>query len=240
MSTPRRSRHLVGGLVDQVHRRVAGLQVDARHVPLPELRPRLEHHPGLRAEDDVPDHELLRLGPGGLDRDLLQDRQRDRADEVLGLELRRLAELAEVDRHRRVAALDRGDRAAQADALAELRGERVGHELVPALEPEDLALEHGQAPALHDRRLPDAEQGRDLAVAAGRRAVAAAQAVEADGGVRRAVPREQLAGRDLVELVEPDPERLVLVADRVEVRPEVEERQLRPAATGDEVDLPGR
>ena len=144
-----------------------------------------------------------------------------------------------MDGHRRVAALDRRDRAAEADALAELRGERVGHELVPALEPEDLALEHGQAPALHDRRLPDAEQGRDLAVARGRRAVAAAQAVEADGGVRRAVLGEQLAGRDLVELVEPDAERLVLVADRVEVRPEVEERQLRPAAAGDEVDLPG-
>ena len=56
---------------------------------------------------------------------------------------------------------------------------------------------------------------------------------------RRAVLREQLAGRDLVELVEPDAERLVLVADRVEVRPEVEQRQLGPAARGDEVDFPG-
>ena len=47
-------------------------------------------------------------------------------------------------------------------AVAELRGEGIGQELVAALEMKDFALEGGQAAQLGDRRLPEAEERGDI------------------------------------------------------------------------------
>src|SRR5262249_19142527 len=155
--------------------------------------------------------------------------------QVLGLERLRLAELQEMDRDRRVAVLDQADRATEPNAITELGGERVGHQLIAALEPVDLALEDGQAAPLHDRRLPDAEQGRDLVVASGLGAIPAAQAVEPDGSVAGPILGEQLAGRDRVEMIEANAEGLIFVLDHVDVGPEIEHRQLGPATPEEEL-----
>jgi len=60
----------------------------------------------------------------------------------------------------------------------------------------------------------------------------------ADRRVRPAVLHENLVEGQPVEIVEPDAERLVLVAERVEVRGVEEGRQLPPRLAGQEVDLP--
>src|SRR5262249_48344643 len=159
---------------------------------LPEPRPRLQEYTSLGAEHDILNHMGLGLGPGRLHGDAAQDGQWDAADQVLGLKLFRLAELAQLHRHRRFAALDGRDRAPQAQALAKAGGERVREQLIASPKAIDLALEYRQAAALHDGHLPDAEQGRDLVVARRLAAIAAAQAVEAKRCIGGAVLDEQL------------------------------------------------
>ena len=68
-----------------------------------------------------------------------------------------------------------------------------------------------------------------------RRAVVVAEV--ADRRLRPAVLHEQLVERQLVEAVEADAERLVLVVERVEVRRVEEGRELPPRLAGEEVDL---
>ena len=117
-----------------------------------------------------------------------------------------------MNRHGCGVVLQKRHRAVLANTVAQVPGKGVGQKLVAALEAEHLALEHRQPAHLHNRLLPDAVQGRDIALGrwlffGGEARTAAKTAC----GFGSALARQPVAHQNVIQIVQSNPEGLVLV-----------------------------